>query len=75
MNKEDELTAKCRKLASQGSYKMVFELLKENPVVLNYLTIGELSRYNHAGFSKVITIGEVRTLKRNIEKTIFGDDI
>jgi len=68
---ERDLVGTCRKFASKGKYDQVFELLKENPVVLYDLTVGELSRYVGIGIDDRISYRELKKLKKNIEGIIF----
>jgi hypothetical protein len=68
---EEDLVISCRKFASKGRYDQVFGLLKKNPVVINYLTVGELSRYVGVGIDDRIPYREIKKLRKNIEGIIF----
>lgn len=69
---ESELTAKCRHFAEKEQFNEVFNLINKKPEVLNYLTIGELSRYCARGYlEKGVPKEDIINAKKNIKYMLF----
>ncbi len=60
--------------SSRNDLKRAYKFLKENKEVLYSLTISELSD-NIKSFGRVLNGNELRELKCNLEKTIFGGGV
>jgi hypothetical protein len=74
---EEDMVSKCRFFAGNNAYLDVFGVLENHPELVNYFTIGELSKYCARGYtSGVISLKRIYNLKQNIEKIIFeGEEI